>query len=159
RLDAESACAVFEQLVKLVGKPVPDNDPQSSTIATALNTKFEELVKATDAHLAMMAATFLEVPQYRVPGAEEAVRQISGKLKRQVDILDAVREDLDKDMRGAYARMIQAIGALSGTGIGATVTRKSNATEAIDLLRAYPRKRLQLHILDIALSVFRRLLG
>jgi hypothetical protein len=70
-----------------------------------------------------------------------------------------LRDDLDKDVRGTYSRLIAAIAALGSTGIGASVTRKSNANETLDLLRAYPRKRLQLHVLEMALSVFRRLLG
>ena len=159
RMDAAGTCAVLEQLLKLVGKPSCENDPHASTLYTALNTKFEELVKETEAHLAVMAATFLEVPQYRLPGAEEAVRQISEKLKHQVEALQPVRADLDKEVRTTYGRLIQAIGALGATGIGASVSRKANAAEAIDLLRTYPRKRLQLHVLDMALSVFRKLLG
>jgi hypothetical protein len=43
--------------------------------------------------------------------------------------------------------------------LGATVHRKSNANEVLELLRLYPRKRLQLHVLEMALSIFRRLLG
>jgi hypothetical protein len=38
-------------------------------------------------------------------------------------------------------------------------TRKSTAAEVLELLRTYPRKRLQLHVLDMALSAFRRLQG
>jgi hypothetical protein len=159
RLDAASACTVLEQLIKLVGKPTCENDPHPSTLSSALNTKFEELVKETEAHVAVMAATFLEVPQYRLPGAEEAVRQIAEKLKLQVETLEPMKEDLDKEVRTTYGRLIQAIGALGASGIGASVSRKANASETVELLRAYPRKRLQLHVLDLALSVFRRLLG
>ena len=52
-------------------------------------------MKENEAHVAVMAATFLEVPQYRLPGAEEAVRQIGEKLKQQVDVLEPVRSDLN----------------------------------------------------------------
>ena len=158
RLDAPSACAALEQLLKLVGKPDCETG-QPGSLAKAIVGRFDELVKETEAHLAVMAATFLEVPQYRLPGAEEAVRQIGEKLKRQVDTLGPVRDDLNRDVRGTYARLIQAIGALGASGIGASVSRKSNAAEVLELLRAYPGKRLQLHTLDMALSIFRKLLG
>jgi len=158
RLDAAGACAVLEQLVKLVGKP--GNDGQNAgSLATTFNTRFEELAKETEAHLAVMAATFLEVPQYRLAGAEEAVRQIGEKLKHQVEILEPLRNELDKEVRSIYSRLIQAIGALGASGLGATVSRKSNAAESLDLLRIYPRKRLQLHVLEMTLSVFRKLAG
>jgi hypothetical protein len=158
RLDAPSACAALEQLLKLIGKPECESAPDGS-IVTALGTRFEELLKETEAHVAVMAATFIEVPQYRLAGAEEAVRQISEKLKGQVDDLEPVREDLNREVRSSYARLIQAIGALGATGLGAMASRKSNAAEVLDLLRSYPRKRLQLHVLDMALAVFRKLLG
>jgi serine/threonine protein kinase len=158
RLDAESACAVLEQLVKLIGKPGLD-DKAPGSLSRALNARFEELTKECEAHASMMAATFLEVPQYRLSGAEEAVRQIGEKLKRQVDVLEPLRDELDKDVRGIYARLIHAISALGASGLGASVNRKSNAAETLDLLRAYPRKRLQLHVLEMALSIFRKLLG
>ena len=158
RLDATSACAVLDQLLKLVGKPECENAPDGSLIG-ALNAKFEELVKETETHLAMMAVTFLEVPQYRLPGAEEAVRQIGEKFKHQVEEIGPVRDDLDREVRSVYGRLIVAIGALGASGLGAMASRKSNAAEALDLLRVYPRKRLQLHVLDMALSAFRRLLS
>lgn len=158
RLDATSACGVLDQLLKLVGKPECENANEGSLIAT-LTARFEELAKETEGHLAVMAATFLEVPQYRLPGAEEAVRQIGEKLKLQVDALEPLRNDLSKDVRSLYGRLIQTIGALGASGLGAMASRKSNAAEVLDLLRTYPRKRLQLHVLDMALSVFRKLAG
>ena len=159
RMDAAGTCSVLEQLIKLVGKPSCEHDPHDGTLYASLNVKFEALIKEMESHLAVMAATFLEVPQYRLPGAEEAVRQIGEKLKQQVDALEPVRTDLDKEVRTNYGRLIQAIGGLSATGLSASVNRKGNAAEAIDLLRSYPRKRLQLHVLEMALALFRRLLG
>jgi hypothetical protein len=158
RLDAASACTVLDQLLKLVGKPDCENSLVASLVET-LTAKYEELIKETEAHLSVMAATFLEVPQYRLPGAEEAIRQISEKLKQQIEGLEPVRADLDKEVRSLYAKLIQGIGALGATGLTAVASRTANANSVFDLLRAYPRKRLQLHVLDMALSVFRRLLG
>ncbi len=159
RMDAASACSVLDQLIKLVGKPDAENDPLLGSLHTAMSAKFEELIKETEGHVSMMAATFLEVPQYRLPGAEEAVRQIGERLKAQVESLEPVRVDLDKDVRSIYARLFHTIGGLGGTGLGAMATRRGNAAEVIDLLRGYAKKRLQLHVLDLALSLFRKLSG
>lgn len=159
RMDATSACTVLDQLIKLVGKPDVENDPQTGSLHAAMSQKFDELVRETEGHVSVMAATFLEVPQYRLPGAEEAVRQIAERLKTQVDSLESVRADLDREVRTTYARLFNAIGSLGGTGLGAMASRKANAAEVLDHLRTYPRKRLQLHTLDLALSVFRKLLG
>jgi hypothetical protein len=64
-------------------------------------------------------------------------------------------------VRTIYGRLFQAIGVLNTvTGLGALAGRRAAATaEILDLLRQYPRKRLQLHILDMVLSVYRKLLG
>jgi hypothetical protein len=158
RLDAASACTVLDQLIKLVGKPECENAAEGSLV-TVLTTRYEELVRETEGHLSVMAATFIEVPQYRLPGAEETVRQIGDKLKAQVDAREQARADLDREVRSAYARLIQAIGALGASGLTAMASRAGNAAVVFELLRLYPRKRLQLHVLDFALSVYRRLLG
>src|SRR4029078_2035281 len=105
------------------------------------------------------AATFIEVPRRRLAGAEEAVRQIADRLKRQGEVLGSLRGDLHKEVSAMYTPLINSLGSLASSGLLPAVTRKSKANEALELLRAYPRKRLQLHALDRALPVFSRLLG
>jgi serine/threonine protein kinase len=160
KVDAAGACAVLDSLIKVVGKPDCENDVPGSLVAP-LTARFEQLVRDAEGHVAVMAATFLEVPQFRIPGAEEAVRQIADRVKLQVDALEPVRADLDREVRTVYGRLFQAIGVLSGSvGFGALPGRKAAAAaEILDLLKVYPRKRLQLHVLDLCLSLFRKLLG
>jgi eukaryotic-like serine/threonine-protein kinase len=161
KLDASSACTVLDQLLKVVGKPDCENDPMPGSLHETLTSKYEQMLKEAEGHVAVMAATFLEVPQFRLPGAEEAIRQIGERLKQQVDVLEPLRASLDKEVRAAYGRLFQTIGSLSTTsGLGAISGRKASVSaEVMDLLRAYPRKRLQLRILDLVLSLYRRLLG
>jgi hypothetical protein len=158
KVDATAVCTVLDQILRVVGKPDPANDQEPSRVFVALGARHEDLVREAEGHMAMMSATFLEVPQYRLPGAEEAVRQIAEKLKYQVDTLGPMRGDLDREVRAVYANLFQAIGALSaGGGIGG-ITRASQSS-IIEMLRNYARKRLQLHVLEMALSVFRKMLG
>ena len=161
RIAAAGACTVLDQLIKVVGKPDAENDPVPGSLHTTLTAKYEKLAKEAEGHLAMMAATFLEIPQFRLPGAEEAVRQIAGRLKQQVEILEPVQGELSKEVRTTYGRLFQTIGVLnSAGGFGMLAGRKASAaSEIMELLRLYPRKRLQLHILDMVLSVYRKLLG
>jgi serine/threonine protein kinase len=157
RLDANAACAVLDQLIKLVGKPDCEDDTRGS-LFPPLSVRYEELSKETEAAVAFMAVSFLEQPQYRLPGAEEAVRQIGDRLKHQIDALESVRGDLHKEVRSTYARLFQVIGGL-GVGGGLAPWKGSGTAEVLDLLRAYPRGRLRLHVLDLALSVYRKLFG
>jgi serine/threonine protein kinase len=158
KLDATSACTVLDQLLKVVGRPDTENDPTMGSLQTTLIAEYERLTKETEGHLSMMAATFLEVPQFRLSGAEEAIRQIGDRLKQQVDALERLRIEIDKEVRSVYGRLFQVIGGL-GTSGGLSVRKSSVATEILELLRTYPRKRLQLHVLDMCLSVYRKLLG
>ncbi|MCS6865876.1 MAG: tubulin-like doman-containing protein [Gemmataceae bacterium] len=157
RLDTASVCIVFEQVIGLVGKPEGDTTTSGSLI-TALDHEFENHTKEWESQVAVMAATFLEVPEYRLAAAEEATRQLGQRLKRQIEVLEPIRDELDRELRTTYSRLIHAIAALDATGIAATVHRKANAAEAVELLRVYPRKRLQLHFLDMGLSLYRKLL-
>jgi serine/threonine protein kinase len=161
KIDAASACTVLDQLIKVVGKPNCENDLSPGSLNDTLNTRYEKLLKEAETNLAIMAATFIEVPQFRLPGAEEAVRQIGERLKQQVDGLEPVRNDLDKEVRTIYARLFQTIGGLgTANGLSSLSVRKSSVTaEVIELLRSYPRKRLQLHVLDFVLAIFRKMLG
>jgi serine/threonine protein kinase len=161
KVDAAGACGVLDQLLKVVGRPDCENDPMLGSLHETLTAKYEQLLKEVEGHVAVMAATFLEVPQFRLPGAEEAVRQISERIKQQIDSMEPVRRDLDKEVRNSYGRLFQTIGTLNATtGLGALAGRKASVTaEMLDLLRLYPRKRLQLHVLDLVLSLYRRLLG
>ena len=118
RFDAASACGVLEQIIKLVGKPETDSSQIISTVAKCFNARFEDLTKEAEGHLAVLAATFLEVPRFRLAGAEEAIRQFGEKLKRQVDTLEPIRVDMDKEVRSIYVRLIQAITALGASGLG-----------------------------------------
>jgi serine/threonine protein kinase len=157
RLDATAACAVLDQLIKLVGKPGGDDETRGSFFPP-LAAKYEETAKEAEASLAFMAVSFIEQPQYRLPGAEEAVRQIGDRLKQQIDTLEAVRTDLDKEVKAAYLRLFQVIGGL-GTGSGLAPWKGSATAEVLDLLRAYPRGRLRLLVLDLALAIYRKVFG
>ena len=156
KLDAAAACSVLEQLIKVVGKPPGEDDQTEGSMAEPLAARFREVAKEAEGQLAFMAVTFIEQPQYRLAGAEEAVRQIEDRLKRQIEVLEPTHHDLDQDVRQVYGRALQAIGGLSaGGGMG----WKGGATaDAIDLLRAYPRKRHQLRVLDLCLSTYRKML-
>jgi serine/threonine protein kinase len=157
RFDADAAVTVLDHLLKLVGKPECEGELDSGSLFRALSARYDELVKEVECHVGIMAATFIEVPQYRLPGAEETVRQFADRFKRQVEALEPSRAALDREVRATYGRLLQALGALAATGAVAAVTRKANAAEVLEHLRAYPRARLRLHVLDLVLAVFRRL--
>ncbi len=153
--DAVDACAVFDELLKIVGKPDTEDGSNPGLVHGALAARYERLMRDAEGHIGLMAATFIEVPQFRLPAAEEAVRQITTKLKQQVDALAPVRDEYEKDVRAVYARLFAVIRTLnSGSGRMNRIT-----TEIVSLFTDYPRKRLKLHIAENCLSLYRKLLG
>src|SRR5207248_10220863 len=119
---------------------------------TPMAAKYEEISQSAEGHLALMAVQFIEQPQYRLAGAEEAVRQIGERLKRQIDVLEPVRADLDREVKTIHSRLQHLL-----TGAGGW--KGSPTAEVIDLLRAYPKGRLQLHVLGFCLAVYRKMNG
>lgn len=153
KMDATAVCSVLDQLLKLVGKPDPTQPDGTGTLHAPLAAHYEKIGKDGESQLAVMAVSFIEQPQYRLAGAEECVRQIEVRLKRHVETLEPMYADHVKDLKQTYHRLLQLIGNLSSGG------NWKHAAELLDLLRAYPRKRLRIDILEFALSTYRKLLG
>jgi hypothetical protein len=155
RLDANAVCTVLEQLLRVVGRPDADASEVPAALPAALAARLQELAKEGEGSLAFMAVTFIEQPQYRLAGAEEAVRQIGERLKRQIEALESVHRDLLQEVRTDAGRMFQMIAGVNPGG-----GWKGSATaEVFDLLRAYPRARLRFLVIDMCLSAYRKLLG
>jgi hypothetical protein len=158
KVEAQAAVHVLDQILKLVGKPPSENDKPGS-LEGVLDEAGKTIAGKADKHLASLAVSFIEQPQYRLAGADEALAQISEKLKTAIDALQGVRHSVAAEVRESYARLFPLIGALnSATGLGRI--RKTGLTaELIDELCHYPKRRLRLLVLDTALSVFRGLEG
>ncbi|MFO0805905.1 MAG: tubulin-like doman-containing protein [Gemmataceae bacterium] len=153
KLDATAVCSVLDQLLKLVGKPDPTQPDGTGTLHAPLAEHYDKIGKDGESQLAVMAVSFIEQPQYRLAGAEECVRQIETRLKRHVETLEPMYADQVKDLKQTYQRLLQMIGNLTTGGSW------KHSAELLELLRAYPRKRLRIDILDFALSTYRKLLG
>jgi hypothetical protein len=155
RAEPEAAVAVLEQILKVVGRPEAEGAPPGS-LAAVLAERYKKVSADAEGQMAALAVAVIEHPQYRLPGAEEALAQIEERLARTVDGLAAVRDDLARDVRETYARLFPLIGGLAG-GLSALGTRKATLAETVELLRQYPRKRLRLLVLDVTLSLYRGL--
>ncbi|HEY2787099.1 MAG TPA: tubulin-like doman-containing protein [Fimbriiglobus sp.] len=160
KIDAQAAVQVLEQILKLVGKPPAENDKVGS-LQDALDETGKQLAGKADKHLAKLAVSFIEQPQYRLAGADEALAQISEKLKASIEVLEEVRKSIASEVRESYARLFPLIGALNSPSTLSVIgSRKLGMTsDLVEQLRVYPRKRLRLIVLDTALSFFRGLQG
>lgn len=155
KVDAQAAVHVLEQILKLVGKPPAENDVPGS-LQGLLDEFGKKMAGKVDRNLATLAVSFIEQPQYRLAGADEALAQISDKLKTSIEALEGVRKTIASEVRESYAKLFPLIGGLNSSSV--LGGRKTALTsDLIDQLRTYPRKRLRMIILDTALSFFRHL--
>lgn len=154
RMDVNAVLPVAEQLLAMVGRPDADDDDKRGVLHAPLMAQYQKWAKEAEAHLSTMTVTFIEQPQYRLAGAEEAVRQVSDRLKRQVEVLEPVHAELTKEAKADYSKMLQALAALNEGRWKAAPT-----ADVFDILRKYPRSQLRLTILTLCLSAYRKLLG
>ena len=160
RTVASAVCSVFDQILKLVGKPDVEMEAPGTLDATIRETE-KKLVTEVEKSLATMAVSFIEQPQYRLAGAEEALAQICDRLRAAMADLDRIRRDMARDVRELYGRLFQMIGGVgSPSALGALNVFKSAIPGGlIEALRVYPLKRLRLSELDAVHSAYRTLLA
>jgi len=161
KLDAMATVQILDQLVKLVGKPDAEQSVAPSGLLDFIEAEAKAATLEIEAHLSEIAVSFIEQPQYRLAGAEEALNQITERLKDAIETLEAEYKPIHREVGESYARLFPLIGGLNSSGgFGMIVSRKGAiAAELLETLTAYPRKRYRSLVLATALTVFRGLLG
>ena len=101
-----------------------------------------------------MAVHFIELPRYRLAAAEEAVRQLTARLKQAVEAYDTLTKSLTQEATTLYARVMKLIGTIETAG-----KKAPSSTEAIELLRTFPKKRYQAVVAGLVLSMYRGMLS
>jgi hypothetical protein len=158
KFDESATCDVLEELLKLVGKPDPEQgDP--GKIEDTLRSTGKLLAIESEGHLSALAVSFIEQPQYRLAGADEALSQVSDRLTQIVETLASVRKGVLKDVYESYQKLFVVIDALTKDATGFFGGKRSGlVSDLCDLLRRYPRLRLKLAVLDASAAFYRGLL-
>lgn len=159
RIDENTICDVLEELLKLVGHPNPESDNPGKLEETLRQTG-KLLAIESEGHLSALAVSFIEQPQYRLAGADEAISQFSEKLKQTIETLDNIRKGLLKDVFEIYQKLYTVIQTLTKQGTGLFGGRRTGQiSDLCELMRRYPRVRLKLSILESSAAFYRGLLG
>ena len=158
KFDENVACDIFEELLKLVGQPDPNSDSHGK-IDESLRSTGKLLTIESEGHISALAVSFIEQPQYRLAGADEAISQVADKLKATIETLENVRKELLKDVYDCYQKLYTVIQMLSKDATGLFGVRRTGlGHDLCELLRRYPRLRLKLAILDRSAAFYRTLL-
>jgi serine/threonine protein kinase len=141
KLDGQAITRSFNDLIELTGRPkfgLDDPPPGRlqnliAAAASAITTEYEQ-------KLGEMVIHFVELPQYRLAAAEEAIRQLTARLRRVAETYDSLAKSLNKEAAEIYAKLLPKIGALE---LAAAAKKSALAAEIVEPLRAYSRKRHQ----------------
>ncbi|MFO0811317.1 MAG: tubulin-like doman-containing protein [Gemmataceae bacterium] len=159
KLDAWSVCHVLDDVFDLVGKPAASGEdaPAPALLENAVAGVAAELTAEYAATPAQFASHFTEQPGYRLPAAEEVVRQFAARTAQVVQTYEDLHKKLGKEAHECYARLFPLIGKLDTY---ATAAKQAGAaSEVLDLLRAYPKKRYQAMVAKFVLNVYRSMVS
>jgi hypothetical protein len=146
RPEPKAVRGVYDQLLALVGSPT--DNAVTGSLTTVLSDATKKLASEAEASLSTVTVSFLEQPQYRLAGSEEALAQVQALLQQTVLSLEDAQPLLAEDAAITFARLTQWI--MSGKGL---------APDIADALRAYPLARLKALECDAALTLYRGLLA
>ena len=154
----------FEQLVGVPeecrnkGRPGPTSTPPPAALERALAEMAAALREEHDQKLAELVVRLIEDPQYRLAGAEEALRQMSEYAEGSLRTHEDLARELQQRAIASYKRIQELIDkpepGAPGGGWKTPSTRRGAAasaalaTELLELLRLYPKYRYQSLVLQ-----------
>ena len=124
KLDGRTACQALNDLVDLVGKPPlrPRRRRRPGQLQKTIEAAAFALTAEYEQKLAELAVHFIELPRHRLAAAEEAVHQITERLRRTVETYDALAKSLTKEAAELYTKLLPTIGTLESV-VGAASGR------------------------------------
>jgi hypothetical protein len=148
-LAPEIAIDALKALDALLGRPGQDLlSPQAGRIPEALNEASRVLVAEWSRKLTALVVRLVEEPEYRLAGAEEAVRQIVARIERALENHEQLGKDLNARSTEARNRIHGLLRALPT--LPSAKARAAASAELRELLRSYSKWRNQFLVLQSA---------
>jgi hypothetical protein len=158
KVNGQAAVNCLDQLIKMVGKPEGERGGGVPTFTAFVDAAAQKLLAEAEKHLAAAAVGFIERPEYRLAGAEEALSQIAERLNDAVDRLEVECKRREHEAALTFAKLFPLIGTLANGSAFSLVGRRGAVVQELTaLLREYPRQRYQGILLAAAVSLFRKL--
>ncbi|MFQ3594180.1 MAG: tubulin-like doman-containing protein, partial [Gemmataceae bacterium] len=156
-LDPEALHQVLNQLDALLGSPDDSGPPleEPPKLPERLRYHADQLANEWSQKLAELSVQLIEEPRFRLAGAEEAVRQIIALVEQVLQNHEPLTADLTQKAQEAYSHLR----ALSAPVKKGERRPYLSGPEAFELLRAYPKWRLQSMILGHLAAAFVSLRG
>jgi len=162
KLDSYAACVLLDQIFDAVGKPDSEKEGIQFGIGVIFGENASVVTREYELKLAEMAVYFIEEPLFRLAGAEEAIQQLSAKLKSTLDTLEPLAADLFKELSDVFTRLFPLVGSLDHSGLDRDKTGKARSAvthEVIELMKTYVQTRYRHLTVQSAIAIYRGLLG
>jgi hypothetical protein len=140
-LDPALVIEALDRLEQLVGRPdgnVVTRRP--ALLADALPAAADSLVTHCEKHLAHLAVRLIEQPEFRLAGAEEAIRLVTAKIEAQLHHYEVLCQELSDKAGHAFARIYALLENLQATG---GKRPAAEAAELVEMLRTFPKCHYQ----------------
>jgi len=151
---------VIDRILQIVGKIGYEEEAMPGRITGILEAAVKPISKDSEIKFAKMAVHFVEQPQFRIAGAEDAIRQCTERLQTLIDQYDKQNAKLDKELDDEYVTLIRLLSATTQSAMFKGEKRRSQAvTDLVTWLRTWPKKRVQYAINKQVATVYRQMLG
>jgi serine/threonine protein kinase len=155
-LTPQKVTEALEALERLVGRPGDEGAAEEPPVLVRyLHEAGERLTGEWGQKLAEMSVALIETPEFRLAGAEEAIRQVVATIEQVLRHHEPLTQELAGKAADAYARL-RAAAAPPRSG-----ARRPPCTpaEVLELLHDYPKWRLQSLVLQQLAAAFLSLRG
>jgi hypothetical protein len=157
-IDAAALSEALTRLEQIVGRPDADTMSRPPRLVEALPEASAALVADWGKKLAVLAGQLIEQPEFRLAGAEEALRQFIGMIEQALRHYEPLAKELAARVAEARTRIESIRASIQGTPTGG---RRAAAVVAnlVELLRLYPKWRYQSLVLRQVAAAYVSLRG
>ncbi|HEV3144264.1 MAG TPA: tubulin-like doman-containing protein [Gemmataceae bacterium] len=155
-LGIAEACSALDAIVQLVGGAKADAaDAQPSQLGAYLQRCAPDLQAELQGNLKELAGCLMDLPGYRLPGAEEALRQLLSSLRQALAVSEASLAKLQTEVAEICTPLLAQINALD------SVQRQSRkiaaSREIVQRLYEFSQKRLETLLAKTLVTLYQRL--
>lgn len=148
-LRAETVREVVATIEKMVGQPASSSVLyKPGTLEEALRKEGEALAADWEKKLLQETATLIELPEFRLAGAEKAIRAHLNQVEQTLKHHEPLFTEFNQKARSAEERLQMLVQNLDEIITGGRRTSQF-ATELVEILKTYPKMRYQSMMLKL----------
>jgi hypothetical protein len=157
-LEAADVCEALDRILKLVGQPEFEGQNNSlGSLGQLIEQTCKNVSSEGEQKLTEMCGAVIEMPAYRIPAAEEMVRQLGIRCRVVLDSIEPLVPPQQKECADLYLRILSQIGSMESMSRGSR--RAGVARETLGDIRLYARKRLEFLIGRAVVNVYRAIIN